>query len=313
MAFPVQVLVTGGAGFIGTHLCKRLKQAGSSPVSLDLRGAENPVDGTEYVTGDVRDSALLESLLARVGAVVHLAATVSVPLCQKEPSESYSNNFGATLTVLEGLRKQSAQGRQVGIVFASSAAVYGDLGNDGRAIGELPVAPRFASFYAAQKHASEKAIELYSTYHRIPGAIFRFFNVCGPGQDPSSPYSGVITVLSRFAREGSPLPMNGGGSQTRDFISVEDIVSALVTMLGLPFDRWNAEPMNLGTGNSVTIREVGQMINKLCGGKSPLVDAPAREGDVLHSRADISRARSVLGFAPRIGLEDVLRQLLPSL
>jgi UDP-glucose 4-epimerase len=303
-----RVLVTGGAGFIGTHLCRKLSEAGQKVLSLDLRKPENPVESVEYVQGDVRDLPLLERILGRADSVVHLAATVSVPLCQKAPDESYSNNFGATLMLLEAIRKQTA--RRIGVIFAGTAAVYGDLGNDGRALKEPEVAPHFSSFYAAQKHASEKAIELYSTYHNIPATIFRFFNVFGPGQDPTSPYSGVITVLSKLAREGRPLPMNGGGGQTRDFISVHDIVAGVAAMAALPFDRWKAEPVNLGTGKSITVREVGAMISKVYGGKSQLVDAPPREGDVLHSRADIARARSLLAFSPRVSLEDGLRQLL---
>ncbi len=267
------------------------------------------VEGVNYFQGDVRDPALLETLVSDASVVVHLAATVSVPLCQTAPSESYSNNFGATLALLDALREQKSRGRTVGLVFASSAAVYGEMGNDGRALREEEVGPHFSSFYAAQKHASEKAIELHSACFGVPGAIFRFFNVFGPGQDPKSPYSGVITVLSNLAEKGQPLPMNGGGVQTRDFIAVQDIVSALEAMIALPFELWTAEPVNLGSGRSLTIRQVGEAINRLHGGKSALVDAPARAGDVIHSRADITRARTLLGFTPQVSFEAGLRQL----
>jgi UDP-glucose 4-epimerase len=304
------ILITGGAGFIGTHLCRRLVEAGRKVVCLDLRSPPAPVAGVAYRTGDVRDRAALDPLVAKAGAVVHLAATVSVPLCQNAPLDSYSNNFDATLAVLEALRAERAKGRAVGIVFASSAAVYGNLGDDGRALREDELPPRFASFYAAQKHACEKAIELYSDHFSVPGAIFRFFNVFGPGQDPKSPYSGVITVLSSLAERGQPLPLNGGGSQTRDFVSVHDVVSGLAAMLALPFDRWTAEPINLGSGASITVREVAGTISRLRGGSSPLVDAPPRSGDVRHSKADISRARARLGFSPQVSFEDGLAKLL---
>lgn len=305
-----QILVTGGAGFIGTHLCRKLQGQGLRVLSLDLREPAVPVPGVKYVRGDVRNPAAVEPCVQGAGAVFHLAATVSVPVCQRDPAESYSHNLTGTLVVLEAIRKAGvAAGRAPGIVFSSSAALYGNSGNDGHALREAEVAGSFLSFYAAQKHASEKAIELYSTFYGIPATIFRFFNVFGPGQDPSSPYSGVITVLMRLAREGKALPMNGGGGQTRDFVSVHDIAAACAATLAVPFGSWSAEPMNLGSGKSITIRQLGEMISRRHGGKPRLVDAPAREGDVLHSEADISRARERLGFAPSISLEEGLAEL----
>src|SRR5262245_280197 len=119
MALTDRILVTGGVGFIGTHLCRELRSSGRGVVCLDLRQPESPVKGVEYVQGDVRNASLVQGLIGHVGAVVHLAATVSIPVCQKDPVESYSNNFGATLTVLEELRKQRVAGRTVGVVFAS--------------------------------------------------------------------------------------------------------------------------------------------------------------------------------------------------
>lgn len=299
------ILITGGAGFIGTHLCRKLIDSGKQVTALDLRDPVTRVAGVTYVRGDVRDASLVEKLTTGARVVFHLAATVSVPLCQKDPIESYSHNFTGTLVVLEALRKQK---NPAGIVFSSTAALYGDRGNDGRALRESDVAAKFSSYYAAQKHASEKAIELYSEFYGIPATIFRFFNVFGPGQDPTSPYSGVITVLMKLAHEGNPLPMNGGGAQTRDFISVHDIVSACVAAEKIPVSRWDAGPMNLGSGTSITIRKLGEMISQICEAKPQLVDAPPREGDVLHSRADISRAREHLGFSPHHSIQEAIQQ-----
>ncbi|MBI3544073.1 MAG: NAD-dependent epimerase/dehydratase family protein [Deltaproteobacteria bacterium] len=305
------ILVTGGAGFVGTHLSRKLVQLGYEVRVIDLRKPTTVVDGVEYVQGDVRNAELLDSLVARAGTVYHLAATVSVPLCQKDPIDSYSNNLTATLMVLEAIRKNSAtREKPIRLVFASTAALYGSMGDDGRALKEEDVASEFFSFYAAQKHASEKAIELYRSALGIPAVVYRFFNIFGPGQDPSSPYSGVITIFSKFAREGRPMPLNAGGIQTRDFISVYDIANACAAAMSLPVEKWDAKPMNLGTGKSITVRQLAEMIREISGGRSEITTAPAREGDVIHSLADISRARAVIGFKPEHDLKTGLIQLL---
>ncbi len=305
------ILVTGGAGFVGTHLSRKLIGLGYSVRVLDLRKPTTVVDGVEYIQGDVRDQKLLHELVAGVSTVYHLAATVSVPLCQKDPLESYSNNFTATIAVLESIRKHS-EGRPtpIRLVFASTAALYGSQGDDGRALTENDTAAEFFSFYAAQKHASEKAIELYKSTFGIPSVVYRFFNIFGPGQDPTSPYSGVITIFAKFAREDLPLPLNAGGIQTRDFISVYDIANACAAALSLPNTSWDAKPINLGTGKSITVRQLAEMICEIAGGKSTLINAPAREGDVIHSLANIQRARDVINFNPEHDLKTGLTQLV---
>lgn len=306
-----EVLITGGAGFVGTHLARRLVSQGFRVVSLDLREPQAPVQGVRYIRGDVRDVRLLGELIDTAGVVYHLAATVSVPLCQKDPVESYSNNFTATLLVLDTIRGRAERTgeKPIPLVFASTAALYGNNGDDGRALAENDAASEFLSFYAAQKHASERAIELYARCFGVRATVFRFFNIYGPGQDPSSPYSGVITLFMKFAREGKALPLNGGGVQTRDFISVHDIVSACASVLEMPLERWDARPINLGTGRRITIRELGETIRRIHGGRSELVSAPPRDGDVQHSLADISRAREVLGFSPARELNESLREI----
>jgi UDP-glucose 4-epimerase len=306
-------LVTGGAGFIGTHLCRRLVELGHGVRVLDQRAPANGgVPGVEYMRGDVRDLALVERLLEGVADVYHLAAIVSVPLCQKDPLDSYSTNFTGTLTVLEAIRRRAqAAGRPPqGLVFASTAALYGSMGDDGRALRESDAARSFSSFYAAQKRASEQALDQYLKAFGVPSLAFRFFNVYGPGQDPTSPYSGVITIFAKLAKEGKQLPLNGGGVQTRDFIAVYDIVAGLIAALDLPKTKWDAQAMNLGTGTSLEIRNLAEMIRDASGLGSILVEAPPREGDVLHSLADISRAREALGFRPEHQLKKTLPELL---
>lgn len=307
-----KAFVTGGAGFIGGHLVARLAREGWQVTVLDLRDPEKPTPGVRYVRGDVRNAELLGSLLEDEQVVFHFAATVSVPICQRDPIDSYSNNFQATLTVLEAIRARAEKrGRLTNaLVFASTAALYGAKGDDGRALSETDIAIDFSSYYAAQKHASEQAIQLYFHCHKIPATVFRFFNVFGPGQDPTSPYSGVITVFARFAREGKTLPLNGGGTQTRDFISVYDIVEANVRALEKPIEQWDPSPMNLGTGASITVRELAQTIRDVARSSSEIVSAPPRDGDVLHSKANVTRARERLGFVAKVGLAEGLAELL---
>ncbi|MBI3558660.1 MAG: NAD-dependent epimerase/dehydratase family protein [Deltaproteobacteria bacterium] len=305
------ILVTGGAGFVGTHLSRKLINLGYLVRVLDLRKPTTVVEGVEYIQGDVRDQKLLHELVGGVSTVYHLAATVSVPLCQKDPLESYSNNFTATLTVLEAIRKHSSKSpAPIRLVFASTAALYGSMGDDGRALTENDTAAEFFSFYAAQKHACERAIELYKSAFGIPSMVYRFFNIFGPGQDPTSPYSGVITIFSKFAREGKPLPLNAGGIQTRDFISVYDIANACAAALSVKTENWDARPINLGTGSSITVRQLAEMIRELSGGKSELINAPAREGDVVHSLANIQRARDIIKFKTEHDLKTGLIQLV---
>lgn len=307
------ILVTGGAGFIGTHLTRKLCGMGYKVRVLDLKDPENRVNEAEYTRGDARDQAQVYKLLDGATAVYHLAATVSVPLCQKDPIDSYSHNFSATLAVLEAVRKRNEEAKgaaPIGVLFSSTAALYGAVGDDGRAVKESDVAEEFLSYYAAQKHASEHAISQYHLSYAIPASVFRFFNVYGIGQDPTSPYSGVISIFTKLAKEGKELKLNAGGTQTRDFISVHDIVAGLVAPLSMPREKWKARPMNLGTGEIITIKMLAETIIKIAGTGSKTGVNPPREGDVQHSRADITRAKTEIGFAPKVKLADGLAELM---
>jgi nucleoside-diphosphate-sugar epimerase len=307
---PQVVLVTGGAGFIGTHLCRALIEAGHEVVSLDLKNhPPTPVGGVNYVCGDARDLTTVKELLAlyRVNAVYHLAAIVSVPLCQKDAVESYSHNVNATLNVLEACRQHP---HSVRFAFASSAALYGNLGDNREALNEQQIANRFSSFYAAQKHASEKMIELYTEFYGIPSLIFRFFNVYGHGQDPTSPYSGVITIFTRLAQEKKDMTLYNAGQQTRDFIAVTELTNAIASALALPPSKWDASVLNLGSGVPITVRALAEMIRSITGSEAAIVDAPPREGDVLHSLANIRRAQELLNFNPTANLKMKLAELL---
>jgi UDP-glucose 4-epimerase len=140
--------------------------------------------------------------------------------------------------------------------------------------------------------------------------VFRFFNVFGPGQDPKSSYTGVITAFSEAIRAGRPIRLNGGGVQTRDFVSVHDIVRGLLLAIECPDENCNAEPINLGTGTPVTIRKLAELMREISGSSVPLEEAPWREGDVRHSSAQIDRAAQQLGWKPLISLKTGLAELI---
>jgi UDP-glucose 4-epimerase len=301
-----QVLVTGGAGFIGTHLCRALIQSGRSVRVLDLKGHEDlaqAVQGVDYQKGDVRDAQAVQKAVQGVNAVYHLAAIASVPLCQEQPYESTQTNLASTALVMENLKPGTR------FVFAGSSAVYGDSGQEGESLSEDRPIENLASFYAAQKFGSETLIQQFQKSHGIPSVVFRFFNVYGPGQDPKSPYTGVITAFSEAIRAGRSLRLNGGGVQTRDFVSVHDIVKALILAIEIPAEACDAQPINLGTGQSVTIRKLAETMKAVSNSQVPLEDAPWREGDVRHSTAKIGRAFEKLGWKPSVLLEAGLREL----
>lgn len=293
-----RTLITGGAGFIGTHLCRTLISQGYDVSVLDLRAPSDPVPGVHYHRGDVRDSATVDFHIKQMDVVFHLAAIVSVPVCQMQPLESYSTNFGGTLTILESIRqKKATTGTSTSLVFASTAAVYGHLGTESNAMTEEAISEPFLSFYAAQKHASEQAIRLFQSVHGIPCMIYRFFNVYGTGQDPTSPYSGVITIFLERAKKGLPLTIFGNGENSRDFVEVRDLCKVVSGALTLPVELWTGAPVNIGTGNRTSLNALATEIIKqfpiYSNQAMPIQYEPPRSGDVVHSLANIQRLRSL--------------------
>lgn len=292
----MKILVTGGAGFIGTHLCRALVRAGHSVRVLDIKSPKNRVPKVKYVRGDVRIEKDVKRALLGVGAVYHLAAIASIPLCEQEPLESTQTNLASTALILENLKPSTR------FIFSSTSAVYGNSGKKNKSHKEDARLPKFESFYAAQKYGSEMLIRRFHESHGIPAVVFRFFNVYGPGQDPKSSYTGVITAFSEAIRRGQPLRLNGGGLQTRDFVSVHDVVRGLVLALRCPEKMCNGDPMNLGTGRAITIRELAETMIRVRGASVAMNKAPWRAGDVMHSCANIGRAGRVLKWKPEVSL-----------
>jgi len=324
MASPAPiVVVTGGAGFIGSHTVDRLIEGGHRVVVLDdfstgkrtnlARWADQERYGfagrepaLEIVTADVSHGvfAALEPVTRRYGPVariVHLAAQVSVVHSVANPLTDMRVNYGGTLHVLEYARATGV----AKVVFASSAAVYGDVD---RVPVDEDVPTRPLSPYGIDKRASELALASYTTVHGVATTALRFFNVFGPRQDPTSAYSGVISIFADRARDGRPLTIFGDGAQTRDFVYVGDVVRAVVS--AATTDRASGAVMNIGTGVETSVNQLAAAIVAHAGGRSSIVHAAARPGEAVRSVAAVARARELLGFAAEVAFEAGLRETL---
>lgn len=303
----MRVLVTGGAGFIGSHMVEGLLERGDEVVVLDdlSTGKRENLPSShpklKFVEGDVADAAQLEACLPAVEAVVHLAAVASVQASIEDPVATHRVNFDGSLALLETSRRHGV-GR---FLYACSAAVYGDT--EKLPVGE-DVTPNPLSPYAIDKLAGEYYLQYFFRQYGLNATSFRFFNIYGPRQDPSSPYSGVISQFMDRARQGRGVTIYGDGEQTRDFVFVGDLVRLLLQAL----DRMDlgGEVINVGTGRSCSLLELLDAIEAIVGHQVPREHVPVREGDIRHSRADVTHLRALMGSVPDAPIVDGLRALL---
>jgi len=292
----MRVFVTGGAGFIGSHVCEKLLDHGAEVVAFDdFSTGSTRITGADIVEGDVRNFAEVLSAMSGCTHVAHLAAMASVPASIADPSLSESINLQGTLNIIEAAH-------QVGItriVFSSTAAIYGDA-------TDIPVTESTTancmSPYAEDKLAAEVAI----LHSGIEAISLRYFNVHGPRQNPDGAYAAVVPAFIQMLMEEKPPTIFGTGNATRDFVSVSDV--AQLNVQALKTDNTNAlgQVFNVASGSTMSILELFIALRELLGEKKPTINsvepmfAPAREGDILHSSASIVKARELLDFNPEL-------------
>ena len=303
-----EILVTGGAGFIGSHLVDALLAQGHGVRVLDNLSMgklanlalDNP--RLRFIQGDVADASVVDAAVAGCDAVAHLAAVASVQASVDDPVATHQSNFVGTLNVCEAMRRHGVKR----VLYASSAAVYGNNG-EGQAIDEettkAPLTP-----YAADKLASEHYLDFYRRQHGLEPAIFRFFNIFGPRQDPSSPYSGVISIFTQRAQQGLPITVFGDGEQTRDFFYIGDLLSLLTQALQMPQVVQGA--VNVGWSQAISLNQLLAEIGELCGGLPAVEYQAPRTGDIRHSRADTRRLQASYCLPTATSISDGLRELL---
>ncbi|MCK4456642.1 MAG: SDR family oxidoreductase [Thermoplasmata archaeon] len=299
-----RILVTGGAGFIGSHIAERLCEDNEVVVYDDLSaGRESNLSGfdgkVDFVRGDVRDSDALGEAVRGVNVAFHCAARVSVTESVEDPIGTSKVNIGGTLRLLWESKKAGVER----VVFPSSAAVYGSS-------PEIPkredMQPDADSPYAASKIVGEQYCRLFTKVYDLPTVILRCFNVYGPRQDISSPYASVIPRFVTAIARGDRPQVFGDGKQTRDFIYVEDVVDAFT--LAATATGAEGETFNVASGEGTSVLELLERVSGIVGSKTEPEFLAERPGDVKHSLADVSRAGSKLGFAPRVGIEEGLRR-----
>jgi UDP-N-acetylglucosamine/UDP-N-acetyl-alpha-D-glucosaminouronate 4-epimerase len=301
----LRYLVTGGAGFIGSNIVDELLRRGHSVVVLDdlSSGSEENLAGVrskiDLRIGSIIDLATVQSACAGADYVIHLAARTSVPKSVKDPLETNQVNIDGTLNVL--LAARDAKVRR--FVYAASSAAY----------GETPTLPKVESMqaepispYGVTKFVGELYAQVFGRVYGLENASVRYFNVFGPRQDPTSQYSGVLSRFMLAVLKGEPLVIYGDGEQSRDFTYIANIVDE--TLRACEAAGASGKVFNGGTGARITLNQVVKLLAKITGNKIPVKYDPPRDGDIRDSQADVSLAREILGFEPRVLFEEGLRR-----
>jgi UDP-glucose 4-epimerase len=301
-----KVLVTGGAGFIGSHTVDLLL-AENIPVrvldNLSSGHRSNLPDshpGLEFIEGDITDSDTVEEVMRGVSHCLHLAAQVSVEASIEDPVNSAMQNIIGFVNILNTAHNAKLER----LVFASSAAIYGEpsqipLPEDTQ---KLQLSP-----YGLEKQVNEEYADLYRRVSGFSSLGLRFFNVYGPRQDPKSPYAGVIALFVDRISQGRNLSIYGDGQQTRDFIYVEDVARAIIAALGCQF----SGACNIATGRQITLLELIEVLSEITGNRCEVSFKSARDGDIRHSLANVERMNQELGVSTQTTIEQGLSQLLP--
>ena len=308
----MQALVTGGAGFIGSHIAEALWRRGDRVIVLDnlstghrdrLAWAQGDTERLHVVHGDINDPAAVEEAMPGCEVVFHQAAVASVPRSVAEPLSTHDTNLTGALRLVDTARRAGVKR----LVFASSAAVYGDQPANPKT-EDLPPSPM--SPYALQKYASERYGQIFHELHGFEAVALRYFNVFGPGQAFDSPYSGVIARFCTAALEGRRPTVFGDGLQLRDFVYVANVVRANLLAAAAPAARVAGRVFNIATGQSITLLDLLSRLGELTGRALEPLFEPARIGDIRVSAADISAAREGLGYEPEVTWQEGLGHTL---
>lgn len=300
-------LVTGGAGFIGSHLVEGLLSSGCRVRVLDDLSTGMPANlahltsAPELVHGDVADPDTVARAMEGIEVVFHLAALASVQRSVEAPADSHRVCATGTLHVLDAARRAGARR----VVYAGSASAYG-LPTGEVQSEDTPVQP--LSPYAAAKLSGEVYCQAFTSTYGLETVRLRFFNVFGPRQRADSPYSGVIAIFADLLGQGRTPTIFGDGQQTRDFVYVSDVVK--VCQLAAEKPGVSGEVFNVGTGRGTRLLELVEALNRQLGTRITPRHGEARVGDIRHSRADVTRARRLLGYEPTVGLEEGLARTL---
>lgn len=297
--------MTGGAGFIGSHLVRSLVNDGFEVCVLDdlstghRTNLSDVLPDIDFREGDIRDSLVCDDAAQGAQCIYHLAALASVSRSMSDPVATHSVNVNGTLNLLEAARRAKVKR----IVFSSSSSVYGDAPvlPKTEAAEPLPRSP-----YAASKLSGEQYVLAYARAGLVEGVALRYFNVFGPDQDPNGPYAAVIPLIMRAAAGSGVMRIFGDGRQTRDFTYIDNVVRANRLAADMPAERCSGFAVNVGAGQRVSLLDVVEFVGGLAGREIKVRHESQRPGDVMHSLADLSRAEQVLGYAPLVDVRDGL-------
>jgi len=297
-------LVTGGAGFIGSHLAQELLRRGERVRVVDSFITGNrknlaQLPSVEFLEGDLGDLAVAKAAVHGIEFVLHQAAIPSVPRSVEDPLTSNRANIDATLNVLVAARDAGVKR----VVYAGSSSAYGNTPTLPKR-EDMPTNP--LSPYALQKLVGEQYMQMFTSLYGLETVTIRYFNVFGPRQDPSSPYSGVISVFARALLENTPPTIYGDGEQTRDFTYIANVVDGVLRAVKAPGA--SGAVVNVATGTRISLNRLFDVMRDLAGSQLKVNYGPPRNGDVKDSLADITKARTLLGYQPTVSFEDGLRQ-----
>ena len=308
MANPI--LVTGGAGFIGAHIVRRLVKEGHRVRVVDnlstgsLQRLADVVPAIEFIEADLAEPLICDDVVDGIELVIHQAAIPSVQRSIQDPVASNRSNITATLNLLESCRKYNVRR----LIYAASSSAYGDTETLPKR-EDMP--PNPLSPYALQKLVGERYCQLYHELYGLETVCLRYFNVFGPGQDPHSEYSAVIPKFINRILAGQPLTVFGDGEQSRDFTYVENVVRGNLAAL---YARQAAgKVFNVAYGERTSLNTLIQILERILGVKAAVRYEMARKGDVRHSLADLRLAQSVLGYEPKIGIEQGLKETVEAM